>query len=316
MSGDLNTAKEHRYTAGTRLALVLDGLGEVGTLQSVSGGSLGSTGPLGGDGVRLLGGRPRYEDLTFRCGMAMAPPFWRWVDASLRHQPERRSGAVLELDFDNRVRGELEFRDALLAEVGFPLLDAAQPAAPLLTLKLAVESLRDHRQPGRRRARPEQESPHEWDRQRRWSTANFALVLDRFPGAPQRTLRVEPMTLRQTIIEVPTGGSRAPLKEPGRVEMPTLEATILTQDGGPWATWYRDFVEEDVAEPTCADLAYLDASVNQKQPLMTMHLGEVGLIDLCQEERGPARLQPRRLRAKLRCESLRLEFHRGAAVGT
>ena len=42
-NSSINSGKEFRHTAGARFALFLDGMGEVGTLQEVSGGSLKSS---------------------------------------------------------------------------------------------------------------------------------------------------------------------------------------------------------------------------------------------------------------------------------
>ena len=55
----------------------------------------------------------RRSTLAILTAIAMAGGFWDWVNASLRNEPERRSGAILELSFDSHVTGELEFRDAL-----------------------------------------------------------------------------------------------------------------------------------------------------------------------------------------------------------
>lgn len=314
--GSLNTGKENRYTAGARFVLCLDGIGEVGTLQSVSGGGLGSTGAVvGGERGRTLAGRPRFEDLTLKFGIAMAGAFWDWVNASLKNEPERRSGAILELSFDSHVTGELEFRDALLAEIGFPLLDASKPELPLLTVKIAAESMTERRESKRRRNRMEQESKDEWQKQRLWSTGNFTVGVDRFHSAPRRTIRVEPITIRQSIIEVPTGGFRTVQKEPGQIEFPKVEVTLLSQDSQPWSAWYKEFVEDDTAAVTQGHVSLLSSKGEQQKPLMTIHLNELALSGLRSDERSPEKLELRRMRAELQCESMRVEIHSTGGVG-
>lgn len=181
--------------------------------------------------------------------------------------------------------------------------------------KLAAEALTERRESKRRPGRPDQESQDEWAKHRRWSTGNFTIGIDRFDGAPRRTIRVEPITIRQSIIEVPTGGHRDVQKEPGQIEFPKIETTLLSADSQPWTAWYKELVEEDTAEVTQGHLSLLDNKTNQQKPLMTLHLNDVGLVGLHQEERSTERPQLRRIRAELQCESMRVEVHASGGVG-
>lgn len=315
----ISTRKEQRYHGASRFLLRVDGIGDLGTLHSVDGGGLRTTGSVKtspGQPISLAG-RPRYDDIGFTVGMVMAREFWGWLNASLAHRPERRNGSIVELDFDNRIRSELEFRDALLSEVGFPGLDAARAEPPLLSVKLAVESVRETVYAGpRQRERPEQESVSEGTKHQCWSTANFTLRVDRLADATQRTVRVAPFAIRQSIIELPTGGSLQVQKEPGMIEFPNIQVTLLNQDAAPWLAWYQELLEQGRAdEETNGHLTFLARTLDQSRPLMTVHLFGVSLLGLNGGAREPGAAKLRQVTAELQCDFMRIEPHDLGAAG-
>ncbi len=132
------------YTGG-RFTLELDQKKPVGIIQSIDGGHFKADPVPSMVGSRNIitryAGKPKYDDISITCGMAMSHSFWEWVQASLDNQPQRRNGAVVAYDFNNKERMRRTFKSALISEVGFPPLDAASKSPAYLTIKISPETL-------------------------------------------------------------------------------------------------------------------------------------------------------------------------------
>eukprot|EP00698_Gefionella_okellyi_P005509 TRINITY_DN15032_c0_g1_i1.p1 TRINITY_DN15032_c0_g1~~TRINITY_DN15032_c0_g1_i1.p1 ORF type:complete len:430 (-),score=80.22 TRINITY_DN15032_c0_g1_i1:92-1381(-) len=80
-------------------------------------------------------GKPKYEDITIRCGVRMAKPFYDWLSAPYG---TRKSGAIVAADYDYREVSRRTFTDALITDIVFPSLYSDEP--DLLYVTLSVES--------------------------------------------------------------------------------------------------------------------------------------------------------------------------------
>src|SRR5262245_43570724 len=117
--------------SGGRFTLELDQKKPVGYVQSIDGGHFkseavssfvgGIAGEKEGDFlVTRDPGRPKYEDVSITVGATMGQAFWEWISSTLQGKPQRRDGALVGYDFNNRERSRRSFQRALIAEVGFP----------------------------------------------------------------------------------------------------------------------------------------------------------------------------------------------------
>jgi phage tail-like protein len=234
--------KKRAYVTG-RFELELDGI-EVGVLHSVDGGNFKSEvigEKVGGDaGVARHPGRQKFEEITFQCGLSMAPPFWKWVRESLRHAPSRRSGDIVALDFNSCERIRRRFEDALISEVQFPALDAKSKEPRRMTIKIAPERMKylelnqgTSQRPVSLDARPQKQATPE----------NFLFTIDGIERSVcQRIQKVEAFSVKQTIIDDPCGGLLYTRKEAGRIEFPTVSLSIAESFAMPFIKWFEGFV--------------------------------------------------------------------------
>ncbi len=118
----------------SRAYLELSGVA-VGMLRSASGGNVVAdvVAERAGAGKRL--GRVRYEPFVLETGPAMTPEFWKVLQNGPGSAP--LDGAVVLVDFNQKVLKRLEFVNARVTEIALPALDAAaskETASLLVTL--------------------------------------------------------------------------------------------------------------------------------------------------------------------------------------
>lgn len=83
-----------------------------------------------------LGGKLKYEPISFDCSIAMGEQLLRWLNAAFKNSPEPRSGTILEADHNMVIKREIEFFDAFVSEVTFPAMDASSKEHAYLTVKI------------------------------------------------------------------------------------------------------------------------------------------------------------------------------------
>ena len=152
--------------------------------------------------------------------MAMAPRFWKWIAKSFSYEAERRNGALVALDFDNRERWRRNFFGALIKEVTFPTLDGSAKDPAYLTIKFVVENLKTTAARRATSTLPSKSPKGEWEKQRLWLPSMFTFKVDSLTGDNQETVKVESFSVKQEVIDVPVGGKLLTTKEPGRVDFP------------------------------------------------------------------------------------------------
>lgn len=304
------------YTGG-RFTLELDQKKPVGFVTSIDGGHFKAEGVKSEVGVDLMtghfAGRPKYEDITITCGMAMSASFWKWVQATLDGKPERRSGALVGYDFNNKERSRRSFYDALIAEIGFPALDGAAKSSALMTIKLAPERL-EH-QAGDGSTLQYSQSQDELSKQKRWLTNNFTFSLDHVIVGETRNLKIEAFTVKQNVISNPVGNDRIARKEPGRVELPNLQVSFPEIHMADWWKWYDESVVKGNPQDTTGHLTYFasDGQGSSRTELMRIDLDGVGLTSLEVEKYEAQKEAIARVKANLYIEGFKLNPGHGTA---
>jgi len=71
----------------------------------------------------------------------MSKAFYDWVaqGSNIARGVGRMDGAIVTIDAQGRVVSRLEWRDGLISEISFPVLDAAATAKAGLTIKITPE---------------------------------------------------------------------------------------------------------------------------------------------------------------------------------
>lgn len=232
------------YTAG-RFAFELDHKASAGFVNSIDGAHFKAD-PIvyarGADQfVSKYAGRAKYDDITITVGAAMSPAFWKWVSSSLEGKPQRRNGALVGYDFEFCERSRRTFDAALIAEIGFPALDAASKNPATLSIKITPERVEYKKGDGHKLTGGQAQD--QMAKQKRWLTSNFRFGLDRFKGADDMSsVKVEAFTVKQNIIDNPVGHEKYARKEAGRLELPQIVVSFPEHQTERWMKWWDDSV--------------------------------------------------------------------------
>jgi phage tail-like protein len=298
---------------GGRFTLELDDKKPVGFVTSIDGGHFKAEAVPSGVGgnftVTKYPGKPKYEDITVTVGMAMSPAFWKWVKASLDNKPERRNGAIVGYDFNNKERSRRTFTNALISEIGFPSLDGGAKASAQLTIKISPEGLTYQKGDGSSLIMDQ--ALNENVKQKRWLQSNFEFALDRFNGDRRlRNAKIEAFVVKQNVINNPIGAERESRKEVGRLEIPALQVSVPEKDMQGWMEWYDKSVVKGSYEETNGYISY--QSPDQKE-LMRLELKQVGLtsVDIDKYEAGKEAIN--RIKVSLFVEEMILKPGAGTA---
>lgn len=317
------TSKTNRPYISGRFVLELDDGGSkaqyVGTLQTIEGGGFKSDvveEKVGKESlVMKYPGRPKFEDVTIQVGMAMAPRFWKWIHKSFNYNAERRNGAMVALDFDNKERWRRTFYNALIKEVTFPTLDGGAKEPAYMQVKFAVESIKEEGGKGKYQYPAEQEANNEWEKQRLWLPSMFTFRVDNFTPDKTETCKVESFTIKQEVIEVPVGGFLETTKEPGRVDFPNLGVTLLQRDADRWMKWYDEFVRNghhQQSKQKNGHISYLSrdavgSGALQGKPLLTLDLYGLGILGIAPVKHDSKKADLQKVKIDLYCERMDLD---------
>jgi phage tail-like protein len=220
-----------RAYVASKFAFELDGDGVLGFLNSAEGGGL-KTDVVDYKQGRLVDvwrqvGRPKFEDISIKVGMGMSKSFYTWVSDFFNRKVTRKNGAIVLADFNYKQRARRSFIDALISEVGMPALDGQSKEAAFMTVKLVPEGMTYETIDNG----PKVESPENLRQPNKmWHAANFRFSVDGHEQAFARTMKIDPFSIKQQILEYPSGHRRTPIRVPGRLEYPNLVVYIPAVD--------------------------------------------------------------------------------------
>lgn len=180
-----------------------------------------------------LGG-VKYESISVTTGLDFKP-LNDWIAATMKGSNQRKSGSILEADYNYTVRGEREFANALITGVTFPAFDASSKEAGFITVQITPEYTRLKAGSGTL-----QKGPVAGKQQKNWTPANFRFEMDGLDGT--KVSRIESFTVGQQVAENPVGEQRDYQKEPARLEFPNLKVTLASTTAQTWEAWRDDFV--------------------------------------------------------------------------
>jgi phage tail-like protein len=229
--------------------------------------------------VTKYAGRAKYDDITINVGAAMSPPFWKWVSSSLDGKPQRRNGALVGYDFDFCERSRRSFFSGLIAEIGFPALDAASKNAASLSVKITPEYVEYKKGDGHRLTGGQAQD--QMTKQKRWLTSNFRFTLDRFKGSnAMSSVKVEAFTVKQNIIDNPVGNEKHSRKEVGRLELPQIVVTFPEHQMESWMEWWDNAVRKGDRKDQYTTGVITYYASDQSTELMHIELSGVSLVSV------------------------------------
>lgn len=296
-------AADRSYAAGY-FVLELEGVA-AGALRSVEGGAIRAevveeAGSATYFRKKHVGG-VAFDPFEIQAGLDAAKPLREWIQASLRGEYMRKSGAIRAADFRRQERSVREFTDALVTAIGFPALDASSKEPGSLTVAFAPDLTR--RKPGSGQQLAFPASP----KQQLWLPSSFRLEL---PGLPtQRVTKIDAFSVELRTADDAAGELRDHELEPGKLEFPNLTVTFAAADAPPWEAWHDDFViagNNDESKEKSGALVFL--SPNRQSELARLDLRGVGIVSVERLAAESARDAVERTRAELYCERFELRF--------
>jgi phage tail-like protein len=274
--------KNNAYTGG-RFTFEFDDKQSAGFINSIDGGQFKAepvTYQQGADFfVTKFAGRSKFEDINISVGAAMSPPFWKWVASSLEGKPQRRNGALVGYDFDFCERSRRTFRDGLIAEIGFPALDAASKNSATLSVKISPEFIEYKKGDGA--ALSGGQAQDQMTKQKRWLTSNFRFSLDRFKsGDGMRSVKIEAFTVKQNVLDNAVGSELYARKEVGRLELPQIVVTFPESQMENWMKWWDESVGKGNRKDQCTTGVITYLANDRNTELMHVELSGVSLLSV------------------------------------
>ncbi|MBL0219487.1 MAG: phage tail protein [Myxococcales bacterium] len=269
-----------RTYAAAHFALELDGKQDVGLFRSIEGGGMKvdvMTYQNGSnyDRWRQLG-KQKYEDFKVQVGMAMSKPFYDWIEHFFEGNAERKNGAIVAADFYYKERARREFKEAMIKELTFPKLDAADKNAAYMSIAVAVEDIVFKPGGGKKLTQPKG-----MEGQKLWTSCNFRFVLDGFEQACKRITKVDSFTIKQNVIEYHSGGRQSPTKTPSQIEFPQLSFYVPEADAQPFMDHFNDYAlktERSQRGHSAKRSGMIQTYDNSRRPLFTLEFFEAEII--------------------------------------
>jgi phage tail-like protein len=247
----------------------------------------------------------KYEDITITCGTGMSKAFYEWIKASFDHNYQRKDGAIITADFNYKEYTRLNFFHALITEIGFPALDAASKDAAKMTIKCAPEYCRMAAKAGGNISGGSLKNDQKI--QKKWLPSNYKLVIDKTDCT--RVNKIEAITVKQKVVENPTGELRDYEKEPAHLEIPNLVVTLAESHAKEFYDWHEDFVikgNNGDDKERGGTLTYLTPDL--KTELFTITFEHLGIFKLTPEKVEAGSENIRRVKAEMYCEDMKFEF--------
>src|ERR1043166_1378744 len=229
---------ESRADSASHFALELSGIENMGVLRSIEGGGLKAevmTYQNGGTYERWRQlGKPSFEDIKLQIGMAMSEPFYKWIEEFFAGKADRKNGAIVAADFYYKERARREFTDAMIKELTFPKLDGNDKGTAYMNVALGVENILFKK--GDEGKSLTQNAGTET--QKAWKACNFTFSIDGLDCC-KRTVKIDSFTVKQTVLDYPSGGRRSPSKTPSAIDFPPISFYLPEADAQPLADHFK-----------------------------------------------------------------------------
>jgi phage tail-like protein len=180
-------------------------------------------------------GRLKYEDIVLTCGSNLSIPFYQWLAGTLSQQGPRKNGAIVAVNQNGQIIHRREIQNALVKEVEFPGVDAASNEPAYFKVTVTPERIRYQSASGQ--AGPPPQANHSG-----LSTSKFRLQIQGLEQACAFVQRIEPLVVKQEIINYVDGGEEQSRVRAGRLEVGNLIITLPQHQAGPFTAWFSSFV--------------------------------------------------------------------------
>lgn len=259
------------------------------------------------------------EPVAAEVAISAAKPVLQWIKDSLKGEYNRRNGSIVHADFKYRATMEQEFQDALIAEVGFPALDASTKEPAYLSLKIHPELLDLKKGDGNVLTVNFGDN-----KEKMWLPSMFRMTICNVgegdppakPGAVSIDCtgvnKIESISLKQKITPMYVGMNRLPQLEPAGIEFPNITVTMSAAYAGDFIDWHKTFVLEGKNTPDQEKTGYIEFLDSAgKKTLFTIILDRIGINSLTFEKSEANAEAIKRMKAELYVDAMNIEFGEG-----
>jgi len=287
----------------------LDGT-PAGFVESVEGGDVFSdvvVEKVGSDGIahKHLAG-VRYDDLAFAVGPNMTEAFFEWIASTLDRKFTRKDGAISFQDYTGSEKERLTWQGGIIAEIGFPAVDASSKESAHLAVTVRPE-LTQHKKGSGLKGQLGANA-----KTAKWLASNFRLTIDGVDCTRVRT--IDGLTVVQRAAPNPIGESRTEV-EPSTLQIPNLVVTVAEAYAADFLAWHDDFVVKGNNGPDREKEGKLEVlSANRQDVLFALSLHGLGIfrISRVKETAGVAAIAT--VEAQMYCESMSFSYPKAAAA--
>ncbi|HEX3760531.1 MAG TPA: phage tail protein [Kofleriaceae bacterium] len=302
----MTTGNENRSYVAAHFALELAGVDDVGTVRSIEGGGLKADVMTYQPGAtyerwRQLG-KPKFEDIKLQIGTAMSKPFFQWIEGFFAGTCERKNGAIVAGDFYYKERARREFTEALITELTFPKLDAADKNTVYMNVTLGVENI-EYKKGDESKTLEFTTNP---ESQKAWKACNFTFKLDGFEPSCDRVTKVDSFTIKLPVLEYHSGGSRSPTKTPTAIDFPNLSFYLPEADAQPITDHFKKRgIQGEVPGRLHGQLTTFD---NAKTTKFTLELINCDILDIQPDKAEATTEEIKQVKVDIYVEQMKFTF--------
>jgi hypothetical protein len=270
-----------RSYGGGQFILKLDKAGACGILKSCTPGMWKSEvveiPDATGHFKKKTIGLAKLEPFQCEIGIQSAgKPLQNWFDDAVNFKTSRSGGSLLRADFDNKIKAEITFTEALPTSIETPACDAASKENGLLKFAFQTEDC------ATKAASGDLEKGLVDSHQKQWMTHNFRLGIDGMTEGTKAVSKVGALTFKMEVTWDSVGHRRKYDLIPASMSFGDLEVTFSERDAANWLDWYEKFIilgqtQEDQGEKT-GSLEYLNPALDKS--LLTVNFENLGLYSL------------------------------------
>jgi phage tail-like protein len=305
---------DNRSYAAAHFALELSGFTDLGMIRSIEGGGLKADVMTYQPGAtyerwRQLG-KPKFEDIKLQIGTAMSEPFFKWIEDFFSGTCARKNGAIVAGDFYYKERARREFTDALITELVFPKMDAADKNTVYMNVTLGVEDI------VYKKGDEGKTLDHisNTESQKAWKACNFNFKLDGFEIPCARVTKIDSFTIKQTLLEYHGGGRRTAAKTPSQIDYPQISFYLPEADSQPFADHFRKRgVNGEVPGRLHGQLSTFD---NNKSTKFTLEFFNADVVNIAPDKSDASTEEIKMVKIDLYIERMSFKYEPGYPAAT
>ncbi|HKA87952.1 MAG TPA: hypothetical protein VKE22_09815 [Haliangiales bacterium] len=270
-----------RSATGGKFLLKLDKAGSCGILKSCTPGmykaNVVEIADATGHFTKKTIDAPTLGAFECEIGIQSAgKPLQNWFNDAVNLKTSRSGGSLLRADFDNKIKSEITFTEALPTTITVPACDGSSKNNGLVKFSFQPEGCKTQMASG------ELDKGEVAAAQKQWMEQNFRFSIDGMAEGCKRVSKVDALTFKMETTWDLVGHRRQFDLVPSKMTFSNLKVTFSEVDAADWLKWYDDFIiagktAEDVGEKT-ASLEYLSPDLGKS--LLTVNLHNCGLFSL------------------------------------